>query len=65
MLVLDTPDSDMCPPCCWICQCLSLCLCEHCWPGPCCCPCCRRTLRWSWTLCRQLCWNRPCRQEGG
>merc|ERR1712098_183284 len=30
-------------------------------PGPCCHPCCRRCLCWSWTLCCELCWNRPCR----
>merc|ERR1712211_33272 len=28
-------------------------------------PRCRRCLRRCWTLRRQLCWNRPCCQEGG
>merc|ERR1712105_145525 len=52
-------------PCCWLCQCLSLCLCQHRRSCPCCCPRHRRTLRRSWTLRRQLCWNCPCCQEGG
>merc|ERR1712098_942493 len=38
MLLLDTLTSPL-----W--------LSEHRWPGPCCHPCCRRCLCWSWTLC--------------
>merc|ERR1711890_162040 len=33
------------------------------WLRPCCHPCRRRTLCWSWQVCGQLCWSRPCRQE--
>merc|ERR1712080_670666 len=61
-LVSDTPDLDMLA---WDTMLLAMPvslppLCEHRWSGSCCCPCCRRCLCWSWTLCCQLCWNRPC-----
>merc|ERR1719411_2328642 len=73
---LDTPDSLATPatptltttalatpttPMPWLPRCLPLQRCEHRRPCPRCHPRCRRSLRRSWTLLRQLCWSYPLR----